>query len=217
MEENMKKLLVTSLALGVAGMATTAGAVINNTAHDISAGAYKGGPSSTEPCSYCHTPHGAYWSTGNGITNDMQAPLWDHETTVSNFTLYGDPFGTIDATDMPTGTAALPDGVAKACLSCHDGTVAVDSYHQSTGINLITAGTALLGTDLSNDHPVSFTYNAALVAADGELQPVAAVSNLLLNNKVECASCHDVHNAGFANFLVQTNAASALCLRCHIK
>ena len=220
MEENMKKLLVTSLALGVAGIAANATAAIINTAHDIplyNAGAYAGGPSSTEPCAYCHTPHGAYWNVGAGITNDFQAPLWDHQTTVSSFVMYTDPFGTIDATDLPTGTTQLPDGVSKACMSCHDGIVAVDAYHQVAGTKVIaTTDTANLGTDLSNDHPVSFSYGPA-AANDAELQPIGNVGDLLLNNKVECGSCHDVHNAGFGSFLVQTNVASALCKRCHIK
>lgn len=34
---------------------------------------------------------------------------------------------------------------------------------------------------------------------------------------VECATCHDVHNAGNGSFLRVSNARSALCLACHIK
>jgi len=42
--------------------------------------------------------------------------------------------------------------------------------------------------------------------------------DMLLANQVQCASCHDVHNAANLNFLlVKDNANSALCLTCHNK
>ena len=88
-------------------------------------------------------------------------------------------------------------------------------------------GATLVGTDLKNDHPVSFTYNTALATADGELfNPSAANSgptstidaDLLFSSKVECASCHDVHNTqNIAKLLTVSNADSGLCLTCHDK
>jgi predicted CXXCH cytochrome family protein len=84
-------------------------------------------------------------------------------------------------------------------------------------------GSALLGTDLSNDHPISFTYDAALATTDGGLVSPASASSVvagipLYSASLECASCHDVHKtAGFDKFLRVSNAASALCLKCHIK
>jgi predicted CXXCH cytochrome family protein len=127
-------------------------------------------------------------------------------------------------------TGLQPNGVSKLCLSCHDGTVSLDSFGTATGgINFIT-GTALFGTDLSNDHPISFTYDAALALADlGLNDPTTAPSGIVaeidddmlfgvLNDQLECASCHDPHNgAGVAPMLLKDNAASALCTTCHNK
>jgi predicted CXXCH cytochrome family protein len=120
-----------------------------------------------------------------------------------------------------------PDGSSKLCLSCHDGTVALENFGGvTTGTTEIT-GDALMGTDLSNDHPVSFTYNTALATADGELEdPSTGLSGLggtidddmLISGKMQCSSCHDVHNtAGINYMLLKSNSASALCLTCHIK
>jgi predicted CXXCH cytochrome family protein len=147
--------------------------------------------------------------------------LWNHAVTTAAYTLY----------DSPTMNAETgqPGGVSKACLSCHDGTVALDSFGGSTGTNFIGGG-ANFGTDLSNDHPVSFTYNAALVTADGGGLYLPSVDSGLGgsiaedmlfgagNDQVECASCHDVHNAANQeSLLLMSNAGSALCLTCHAK
>jgi predicted CXXCH cytochrome family protein len=124
-------------------------------------------------------------------------------------------------------TVGQPDGSSKLCLSCHDGTVAVDNYGGQTGGAEFVAGNELIGTDLANDHPVSFTYDAALATADGDLSdPTTTNSGLggtitadmLIGGKMQCASCHDVHDSfGLAYLLKKSNAASALCLTCHTK
>jgi predicted CXXCH cytochrome family protein len=85
------------------------------------------------------------------------------------------------------------------------------------------AGVTKLGTDLTNDHPISFTYNAALATADGGLVTPASDSLVvtgipLYSEKMECASCHNVHNNTTAQpFLRVANAGSGLCLKCHVK
>ena len=146
-------------------------------------------------------------------------------TTVqtATYTVYSSP--TTNA-GTPAGTIGQPSASTKLCLSCHDNTVAVGG---TTFIGTVGSpvGYANTGIDLSNDHPVSFTYDAALVALDPGLKPVTALSgigtgtiasSMLFAGKMECASCHNVHNgAGIAHLLVKTNAASALCLTCHIK
>ena len=120
-----------------------------------------------------------------------------------------------------------PSGSSKLCLSCHDGTVALDNFGgTTTGTSFISTG--LVGTNLSDDHPISFTYDAALATADGGLyNPTTALSglggtitvDLLRGGEMECSSCHDVHNSYPANpsLLVITNAGSLLCLTCHDK
>ena len=146
----------------------------------------------------------------------------EYETTVAGpYTLYSN--GTLNA------VPGQPDGVSKLCLSCHDGTVAVDSFGGVAGATMIGAinPAADVTTDLSDDHPISFTFDTALATADGELfDPATDPSGLgstidadmLFSAKVECASCHDVHNAaGNVSLLLIDNAGSALCLTCHDK
>ena len=167
-------------------------------------------------CIVCHTPH-------NAVTI-AEAPLWNHGLTASIFALYT---STISTTF--NATPGQPDGTSKLCLSCHDGTVAVDNYGGRTTGTFFVSGKDSLGINLSNDHPVSFTYDAALVTADGGgLRATTFASGIgggtiaekmLFGGKMQCASCHDVHNTSSVpvGLLVKSNAASALCLTCHIK
>jgi predicted CXXCH cytochrome family protein len=189
----------------IAGLfiAGTASADITGSAHDFSGQAY-----TNEICNVCHAPH-----AGNLVNN---APLWSHDTSTGPWTMYANPAtidGTIDAT---------PGGVSLLCLSCHDGTVAVDSFGGATGSVNVT-GDALVGTDLSNDHPISITYAgdldlAAASAASGITGGTTIDADMLFSGKVECASCHDVHNAFNVNDLLKkSNANSDLCLTCHTK
>lgn len=177
---------------------------IVGTAHDFKARGW----GTNEVCIFCHAPHNA--------SATPLAPLWNHASTaVAAYTVYANTFSTLNA------TVGQPGGVSKACLSCHDGTVAIDSYTGRTGTTFVTGG-ALLGTGLSNDHPIGFTYDAALATADTALVTPASAAQVvagvpLFTAKVECASCHNVHNNANGNFLRSTNAASALCLKCHIK
>jgi predicted CXXCH cytochrome family protein len=205
----MRRTLILLTAVALVGFLPAARAEITGSAHDFSGQGWSGG----EICIVCHTPH-------NADTSVAEAPLWNHEVTTATFTVYTSP--TLDA------TVGQPGGVSKLCLSCHDGTVAVDSYGGATG-NEYISGDELLGTDLSNDHPISFTYDTALATADGELEdPATAPSglggtideDLLFNGSMECGSCHDVHNtasAGNEHLLLITNQGSAICLTCHAK
>src|SRR5512134_3230029 len=80
------------------------------------------------------------------------------------------------------------------------------------------AGKSNLGTDLSDDHPISFTYDGALASANGQLKdPGTLVNRVRLdhNNQVQCTTCHDPHNNQYGKFLVQDNYGSALCTTCH--
>lgn len=199
----MKKMLAVTVAVlagvGVAVLAQAAG--ITGSGHDLSGMGTTGG----EICIACHTPH-------NADTTVADAPLWNHKLTTANYTLYDSP------TFSAKPSVSQPGGVSKLCLSCHDGTVAIDSFAGLTG-NTMIAGAANLGTDLKKSHPISFTYNAALATLDGELaDPATLPAGWVNGGKFECSSCHDVHNkAGGTGMLHMSNANSALCLKCHIK
>jgi predicted CXXCH cytochrome family protein len=207
----MKKLLVFFVC---ALLSTGLFAVITGSAHDFSGYGWSGG----EICAPCHTPH-------NAITPQL-VPLWNHTSATGPWSQYVDTgTGTLDA------TVNQPAGVSRACLSCHDGSVALDSFGGVVGTVMIGTinANADFGTDLTNDHPISFTYDTALATADGELYDPATqasglggtiANDMLFAGTLECASCHDVHNtAAVAGtpLLRITNAASALCLTCHDK
>jgi predicted CXXCH cytochrome family protein len=201
----MKGLGKLVLVLSIVFSANLAWADLIGSSHDFSSKAWSGG----QVCAICHTPHNSQTAV---------VPLWNHAATNASFKLYS----------SPTFKAAIaqPTGASKACLSCHDGTVALDSFGGQTGTSVLS-GRTLLGSDLSNDHPISFVYDSALSASVGGLRdPAAAPSglggtirdNLLFADRMECASCHDVHNShSQSSLLVKNNAGSALCLTCHAK
>lgn len=65
-----------------------------------------------EVCVYCHTPHNK--SRG-------QAPLWNRQMPeTSEYKMY-------TSQSMNSEISRAPDGVSLACLSCHDGSLAVDA------------------------------------------------------------------------------------------
>ena len=208
------------LALGLTGNQAVAG-TISGSAHDFSASGF----GTDQVCVFCHTPH-------NADVTVQDAPLWNHEVTTTTFTPYDSP--TLQASG---GTIGQPDGSSKLCLSCHDGSVAIDSFGGATGaINL--TGPAAIGADaesLTNDHPISFVYDAALATADGRLfdpttETVTIGSGtdtktgtinevMLIGTKMQCATCHDVHNNfSVGNKLLRVTVnGSTLCLTCHNK
>ncbi len=194
---------------------------IAGTGHDFSDGvgldwSWNGDGTGEEGiCQPCHTPHGG----------DMTgAPLWSHAaSTAASFNLYTS--GTLNA------TMADPTGISLQCLGCHDGSTPLDSHSGITGSFYLVDGThtSYVGTDLRNDHPVSFVYGSALDAGlyDPTTQDATigtgTVENELLfggatgTRTMECASCHDPHGAGIDNLLRVTMAGSELCLNCHNK
>ncbi|MCU7796111.1 MAG: cytochrome c3 family protein [Candidatus Thiodiazotropha sp. (ex Myrtea spinifera)] len=206
----MKKTAVLALLiLSLSLFGTAAIADIVGTSHDLTSNTtVLTNAGNTQVCAYCHTPHDA--SATNSTT-----PLWNHEDTQATYTMYSSP--SLDMT-----IAGSPAGVSLACLSCHDGTVAADQLlNYPSGVNgpgIFTVGG--LGTDLSNDHPISLTYN---VTQDADfVAPVGSQVNGLqlfggTGDQVECGTCHSVHDNTNEPFLRMSNAGSALCLACHVK
>ncbi len=159
-------------------------------------------------CIFCHTPH-------SGLPS---SPLWNKSNLGTNYTLYSS--STLQA------TPGQPDGSSILCLSCHDGTIALGNINSratdlnfSGGITTMPTGRSNLTTDLSDDHPVSFTYSSTLASADGQLKTPSNVLPPvhLENGKVQCISCHNPHDNTNDNFLVVTKQYSNLCKKCHDK
>jgi hypothetical protein len=138
--------------------------------------------SETQVCVFCHTPH-------NAAAGD--APLWNRKANVQTYTRYTS--SSLDANTIASGFSDQPGGSSLLCLSCHDGMVAlgeVGVLPKGTGTpgsasviamsgstdagkipvqQGVNTGYTRIGTDLTNDHPISITYNNALATADGEL------------------------------------------------
>jgi predicted CXXCH cytochrome family protein len=225
----MKRILVLTAVLALLASGGAMAQTVVGTAHDLSST----GPGATTDvdrvCVFCHTPHQA-------AAANAQDPLWNH--TLSGTASYGVyDSGTLDATPTDIGGAAVGTApTSNLCMSCHDGTVSVASLYNDpnelagasptvtaggnvTAAGLIT-GNPNLGTDLTDDHPINFTYDTALATADGDLNDPAvtpAVAALLSGGTVQCSSCHDPHDNTNIPFMVVDNTQSALCTTCHIK
>jgi len=203
-----------------------------------------------EVCVYCHTPHGA--------SKRVDAPLWNRTINVDPYLTYDKP----RTLDRPIGQ---PGPNSLTCLSCHDGSISIDSIINMPGSGLYNKAQEttvnftfldawpgegfdgrhfvlgpgfsqpgrctichnsnsptmpdyegfVIGTDLSNDHPVGVQYPVTFEANVDFNAPIAAVSGRMsyfdenLNSfadtrevrlydtgdgpEVECASCHDPH------------------------
>ena len=112
-----------------------------------------------EICVYCHTPHGAEVS--------IEAPLWNKPASGASYQSYDST--TIDGTILAVGSVSI------ACLSCHDGTQAMDTVINAPGSGNYNPGGASMGTiaangglmptgianltaDLRDDHPIGVQY-----------------------------------------------------------
>jgi len=249
--------------------AGTASAQVSGSKHDLgtAGGAQQKTDLTTEVCVFCHTPHGSDTSAS--------APLWNKNLAQpgGGYQRYSTlNTSTLDGQEAPVGSVSL------ACLSCHDGTQAMDVMINAPGQNGYTAGGAEfdpaaigtmtgtpipnLGTDLRDDHPISIQYagggcsttdTACTNLGDNDfITPATALINsvqqwwvnttvggstagrektdMILYTRsdgpsaltepfVECASCHDPHEATVqpVSFMRIANLNSGVCLACHTK
>lgn len=182
----------------------------------------------TQVCVFCHTPHG-----GSGV-----APLWNHTLSNATYNLY-------QSTTLQ-GQIYQPIGVSRACLSCHDGTVALNSVYvlpRDGGLGTagyagrslfmnpnddgdISTGGSYIGTDLSKkNHPVSITYRPDLDTTLRQNQGGEVINGSVklplygdsTPYTVECGSCHNVHDPANLPFLRVPNTSNQLCSTCHLQ
>ncbi len=170
--------------LALAVVSSHAAAQIATTKHNLGTGGTAGNNQVTagtdEICVFCHTPHGSN-------TTMTSAPLWNKATPpTTTYQVYDTTTSsTIDGVVLAPGAGG--GSVSIACLSCHDGTQAMDNiinapgsglhdptgggatgrtYTWATGLRADTDGRllngggfiAMLDTDLRNDHPIGIQY-----------------------------------------------------------
>jgi predicted CXXCH cytochrome family protein len=258
-------IIVASPGLAYTGTYTP-GTGINGTPHDLgtvhNGMNYTAVPADTlrRICIFCHAPHNTYrlspvnGGPGAGVGAGPQAPdaynylpLWNHTLPgpVPTYTMYGNDPGAPQSGPKASQAAAngmIPGNGSLLCLSCHDGSIAVNSYGNSAQLEAsVSTGTARIltryqiGKDsyLGNHHPIGFDYDA-VQAEDTQIRPADAafiainspVREHLFGGQVsgenrvmECATCHSVHNTGNTGerLLWRSDQNSELCLTCHAK
>jgi len=176
----------------VDGIETRMAAGLIGSAHDFT----RGGAHPRDLCTPCHMPH----------IEDAKAPLLDRRPAAS------DRLRPYEAIGVEL------DGPSLLCLSCHDGVIAPDVYTASHATRLARQlGASQLGIGGLTGHPIGVAYPVA----DPRYRPIASLSAgddaiLLPDDRVQCISCHDPHNAGHQpKMLVKSNRGSRLCLTCH--
>jgi hypothetical protein len=108
-------------------------------------------------------------------------------------------------------------GPSRLCMSCHDGTVALDTYYGQTGTHFISNGAntyfgaqPVIELDGMKTHPIGFdaTTLQAGTTQDTHLWGTMLANNYLGNanagtltvqsrlfqGQFTCSTCHDVHN-----------------------
>lgn len=200
---NLTKALLAAACAALASVAGAAG--IANSAHDWSTESWN---VNRDLCGPCHMAH------GSDPANQL-IPLWSHETiTANDFQLFESPHGT---------SMNQPRGSSRACLSCHDGTLA---YNQLKGqvpsgqTPQYVLGDYIIGKghDLRGDHPISFDYQEAynnspatpaktLKAVTDPLTTTLPAGNNLIGKTVQAAFLKSVPGS--------TATTSVECTSCH--
>ena len=181
-------------------------------------------------CNFCHIAH----KFGSAPTGPGYL-LWNHKlSAVASYGVY-----TSDS--MRSGASDLGGQmtVSNLCLSCHDGTIAVNSWYEGQidkNFQPIAQDTLFMAQDhtardLTKQHPVNFTYPDATTAAAIGIQPAADTNSIdgsgnvpLFGGKMQCATCHDPHAGPTVSHLffrvfpstpAQTTTGS-FCVYCHL-
>ncbi|MHC4720058.1 MAG: cytochrome c3 family protein, partial [Planctomycetota bacterium] len=120
---------------------------------------------------------------------------------------------TVYTSDTLNASVGQPTGNSLLCLSCHDGATLSDPNLQP---DPNSAGN--LTRDISDSHPVSFTYDDSDSTQFNTLAFVRTAGLIGVNdNQVQCASCHDIHRTAEASTKALRDVTPDLCIVCHMK
>jgi len=175
--------LLLTLAIGVAQGQVSGGDVLGS--HNLSVSGTGPVKGNLEPCLFCHAPH-------SGVQNSNPA-LWSQTLSVQTYTPYS------STTLHNTQLQPMLGQSSTLCLSCHDGTVAVGQTQPYGTINMTGAMNKedVFGINLQGSHP--FSLKMPMVDAPDLLASLTATHTTgdpavkLINNNVECTSCHSPH------------------------
>lgn len=213
----MRGFIVAALAILIAPAVTHAG--MAGTKHDLSAGSSAAvkSNSQTELCIFCHVPHNSQPTVGR--------PLWNHAMT--NQTLTWNPGSTVRGTTLPGDITSAALNGSRACMSCHDGTIALGDLVSGSGGTVsgpnvgptgkLTGGVNFINpASMETTHPLGVQKPAAVTGFTGfKNVPVGNAINYDADGYVQCGSCHNPHDNTHPPFLKADNTGSAICVTCH--
>jgi len=165
---------------------------ITNTRHNLTQAPTGGGAICMDPhrndyeevCVYCHTPHGS----NPGIS----APLWNRTATTATYTTY-DQLGTSTLTQ----TVTVPGVNSLTCLSCHDGTLGIDSIINMPNQNSAGAPSGNFSTS-QNTAPQNNAFLDTWVNLSGNQATHKELGDPNgSNSTVGCMVCHS-QGSGFS-------------------
>lgn len=158
-------------------------------------------------CNFCHIAH-KFSTESAGAPGTL---LWNHTLSSATYSTYSSNYMTATVNVIDPNDINNPSAL---CLSCHDGTVAVNSNYAAvtgTGVAQLTVGAASGGAmvinpaDVNKQHPINFAYTAALATTNGALKPPASLNSVDANGEIplfnvagvqgtmQCATCHEPH------------------------
>jgi hypothetical protein len=138
----LKAKLVSAIVVGFFAAGAQAGIV--GSKHDFSSYGW----SKNQICLPCHAPHAA----GGENQTYKAGILWNHTLTTKTKGLTFNVYSSSNS--APTGGTTDLDPNSILCMSCHDGTVALDSFGGATGTQMMTDGLKGANGDLTGNHPV---------------------------------------------------------------
>jgi len=222
---------------------------IKDTKHNLGSTGYSNwrATDTSEICIFCHTPHNSVagkkwlWNRTLSGSSPTSFALYTSSPTIS---FKSGPYGVLSEVSKlcmschdgvtalnsmanpsppPSGGGAINTafGDSQYCgeeNGCLPWSVNIGNGALWTGVNP--------GNDLTNDHPVSFSYSAAM-NNDNTINDISVPKNAGLifwtaaggttGDMVECVTCHDPHIKSNPKFLRRSNGSSNLCFACHNK
>lgn len=124
-----------------------------------------------EVCVYCHTPHGA--------NENISAPLWNRTIKSTTYETYNQL-----GTSSLTSAVDQPGIHSLTCLSCHDGTVAIDSILNMPGSGKYNAAS-------KTSHQEAFLDSWGTATGMGSPNHLAIGTSSPAKSNAGCMSCHN--------------------------